>query len=120
MVSLVVKILAPLLVGVPDHAHDVAAGVQGEWPGFAHELHVWQFVEKKVAFAAIAGMTAGDQVLPGGQAAAGTRVDVIEGELAGGEDDAAVLAGIAITEKDVFAREGAGLVRDATVTPAGG
>ncbi len=44
--------------------HDVAAGVEIETSGFARWPHIG-FVWKLVAFAAIAGMTAGDQILPG-------------------------------------------------------
>ena len=40
---------------------------------------------------------------------------MIEGEFAGGQHDAAVLALVAIAQQNVFAREGAGLVRDAAV-----
>ena len=41
--------------------------------------------------------------------------DVIEREFAGGQHHAAVLALVAIAQQDIFAREGAGLVRDAAV-----
>jgi hypothetical protein len=35
LVRSVVKVLAPFVVGVADHAHDVTAGVQGEGARFA-------------------------------------------------------------------------------------
>jgi hypothetical protein len=93
----------------------VAGGVEGEGAGFAEELHGFELVEELVAFAAVAVVAAGDEVFPGALAAAGAGQDVVEGELAGGEDDGAVLAGVAIAEEDVFAGEGAGLVGDAAV-----
>jgi hypothetical protein len=40
IVSLIEEILAPLLVGAADHAHDVTAGVQAEGAGLAHESHI--------------------------------------------------------------------------------
>ena len=93
----------------------MAGGVEGEGAGLAEELHVAELVEELVALAAVAVVAAGDEVFPGGEAAAGAGEDVVEGELAGGEDDLAVLAHVAIAQEDVFAGEGAGLVRDAAV-----
>src|SRR5258708_38099592 len=49
---LIVEISTPPFVRLPNHAHDVAAGVQREWPRFPQQLHVLQFAEQAVAFAA--------------------------------------------------------------------
>jgi len=72
-------------------------------------------MEHAVAFAAVAGVAAGDEIFPGGVAATRTWNDVVEGEFAGRQDDGAVLAGVAVAQEDVFAGEGARLVRDAAV-----
>ena len=58
------QILPPLIVRMPHQAHDVATGVEIEGARFAGGLHTG-FVRKLVAFAAVAGMAAGDEVLPG-------------------------------------------------------
>jgi len=81
--NLIEQIFSPLIVGVAHQAHDVATGVEIERARFTRRLHVG-FVWKLVAFAAIAGMTAGDQVLPGGEAAARAWNHVIQREFAGG------------------------------------
>ena len=81
--NLIEQIFSPLIVGVAHQAHDVAAGVEIEGAGFTRGLHV-SFVGKLVAFAAIAGMTTGDQVLPGGEAAARAWNHVIQRKFAGG------------------------------------
>ena len=113
--GLEVEVLAPGGVGAANHAHDMAGGVEGEGPGLALELHVGEFVQELVAFAAVAVVAAGYEVFPGGEAAAGAGDDVVEGELAGGEDDVAVLAGVAVAQEDVLAGECAGLVGDSAV-----
>lgn len=79
----IIKILAPFLIGVADHAHDVAAGVQRERPRFSHQFHLRQLVQQQVAFSSITGMTAGHQVLPRGEAAARAWMHVIQCQLAG-------------------------------------
>ena len=99
---------------MPHQAHDVAAGVEIEGARFARGPHIG-FVRKLVALAAVAGMAAGDQVLPGGQTAAGTRDDVIEREFARGQRGAAVLARVTVAQQDVLARESARLVRNAPI-----
>src|SRR5580698_4580283 len=68
-----------------------------------------------IAFSAIAGMAAGDEVLPGGEASAGTGQYVVEGEFTGRQNDAAVLAAVAVAEQDVLARESTRLVGDAAI-----
>jgi len=68
-----------------------------------------------IALAAVAAMAAGHQVFPGRKAAARARLHMVQRELTGVEDDAAVLAGIAVAQQNVLAREGSGLVRDAAV-----
>ena len=99
---------------MPHQAHDVATGVEIEGAGFAGGPHVG-FVRKLVAFAAVAGMTAGYEILPGGETSARARNDVVERELAGGQRGAALLAGVAVAQQNVFSRKRARLVRDAAI-----
>src|ERR1039458_1553183 len=79
------EVLAPLRVGSPHHAHDVAAGMQVESAWLAHEFHAG-FVRQQIALAAIAGVTAGHQVFPCRSPTSRTRDDVIQRQLAGGQD----------------------------------
>ena len=65
LIALIEEVLPPLIVRASHQAHDVAAGVEVEGAGFAHQLHAG-FGGKLVAFAAIAGMAAGDEVFPRG------------------------------------------------------
>jgi hypothetical protein len=109
------QILPPAVVAAAQHAHDLPAGVQREGPRVAQQDHVVDLVQHAVALAAVAGVAAGHQVLPGGVAAAGARNHVVQREFAGRQHHAAVLAGVAVAQQDVFAREGAGLVGDAAV-----
>jgi len=88
--------------------------VEIEGTGFAQELHL-RFVRELVALAAVARMTAGDEIFPGGRAPAGARNHVVERKFSGCEHFPAVLAGIAITHQDVLARECARLVRNSAV-----
>jgi len=99
---------------MPHQPHDVAAGVKIEGAGFAHWLHVG-FVRKLVAFAAVARMAAGDQVLPGGEAAAGAGNYMVQRKFAGGERGAAILAGVAIAQQNVLTRERPRLMRNAAI-----
>lgn len=56
-----------------------------EGAGLADEVH-GGFSGKLVALTAIAGMAAGDEILPGGRSAARTRHYVVQRELARGKD----------------------------------
>ena len=80
---------------MPHEAHDVATGVEVERARFAGRLHI-RFVRKLVAFTAIAGMTAGNEVLPRGQAAAGAWNYMIQRKFAGRKRGAAILASVAV------------------------
>src|ERR1700686_3903767 len=95
------QILPPLIIRVPHQAHDVATGVEIEGTRFARRPHV-DFVRKLVALAAVAGMTAGDEVLPCGEAAARARDYVVEGKFSGGKRGTAILAGVAVAQQNVF------------------
>ena len=79
----------------------MAAGVEIEGAWFARGLHVG-FVGKLVAFAAVARMTAGYEVLPGGETAARARNHVVQRQFAGGQRGAAILAGVAVAQQNVF------------------
>jgi len=50
---------------VADHAHDVAAGMQRKRSGLALQLHVVHLVKQPVPLAPIAGVAAGNKILPG-------------------------------------------------------
>ena len=63
MAGLIKQILSPLIIRAADHSHDVPAGVERKGPGLLQELHIG-LTQQMVAFAAIAGMAAGHQVLP--------------------------------------------------------
>ncbi|SPE18179.1 hypothetical protein SBA5_140046 [Candidatus Sulfotelmatomonas gaucii] len=112
---LIKQIFPPAVVAAAEHAYDLAAGVQREGARLTQQDHVVNFAEQTIALLAVALMAAGHKIFPGGAAAARTRHDVIEGELAGRVGFAAVLAGVAIAQEDVFARESARLVGDAAV-----
>jgi len=58
------KIFTPTVVAAAQHAHDLTAGVERKWPRFTHQHHVVKLVEEPVAFAAIAGVTAGNEIFP--------------------------------------------------------
>ena len=112
--ALVEQVLSPLIVGVAHQAHDVAAGVEIEGARFAGRAHVG-FVRELIAFAAVAGMAAGYEIFPGGESAAGAWNYVVEREFAGGQRGAAILAGVAVAQQNVLARQCARLVRNAAV-----
>src|ERR1035437_3403519 len=103
------KILAPLGIRPAHHAHDVAAGMQIESARLPHEFHAG-FVRQQIALPAIAGMAASNEVFPRRSPTPRTRDDVIQCQLASRQDLAAVLAGVAVAQQNVLAREGAGLM----------
>jgi len=75
--------------------------VEIEGAGFAGRPHV-RFVRKLIAFAAVAGMAAGYEILPGGEAATGAGNHVVEREFARGKRGAAILAGVAVAQQNIF------------------
>jgi hypothetical protein len=101
--QLIEQILSPLIIRMPHQAHDVAAGVEIEGTRLAGGPHVG-FVRKLIAFAAVAAVATGDEVLPGGKASARARDDVVEGELSGRKIRAAILTGVAVAQQDVLTR----------------
>jgi hypothetical protein len=68
-----------------------------------------------VAFAAIAGVAAGDEVLPGGESSARARDHVIERQFTGGQYNRAVLASVAVAQQDILPGKRARLVWNAAV-----
>src|SRR6266850_2264333 len=108
------EVLAPLGIRVSHQAHDVAAGMEIERTRLAQQLHVG-LMSQLVPFATVAVVAACNEVLPSGESAARTGHYVVERELAGRHHLAAVLAGVAIAQQDVLARESAGLMRDPAV-----
>ena len=68
--ALIEQIFAPAVVAAAKHAHDLAAGVERKWPRLAKQNHVVDFGKHAVALTAIAGVAAGDEVLPCGVATA--------------------------------------------------
>ena len=99
---LVKKVLSPLRIRSPDHPHDMPAGVERERPGLLKQLHIG-LSQQSVALATVARMAAGHQVFPRGRASARTRYHVVQREITRWDHLAAILAGIAITQQDVFA-----------------
>jgi hypothetical protein len=114
-VRLIKEVLAPAVVAAAQHAHDLAAGVEREGARLAEQNHIVDFAEEAVAFVAIALVAAGDEILPGGAAAARARNNVIESKLAGRHGLSAILASVTVAQQNVFARESTGLVRDAAI-----
>src|ERR1035437_10735153 len=98
------EILAPLGVGAPHHAHDVASGMQVESARLTHQFHAG-FVRQQIALPAVAGVAASNEIFPRRSSAPRARDDVIQRQLASGQDLAAVLAGIAVAQQNVLARE---------------
>ena len=62
--TLIKQILPPLIVRPAHQPHDVAAGMEIEGAGLAHQLHAG-FQRKLVALAAIASVAAGYKIFPG-------------------------------------------------------
>ena len=81
---LVKQVLSPLIIRPSHQSHDVAAGMEIERARLPHQLHV-RFVRILIALAAIAGVAAGDQILPGRRTSARTRNHVIEREFTRGQ-----------------------------------
>src|SRR5579864_7954296 len=88
--------------------------MQVESTRLPQQLHV-RFRGQLIALAPITGVAAGNQVLPGGSSATGTRHHMVEGQLAGGQYSAAVLAAVAVAQEDILAGKGPALVGNAAV-----
>jgi hypothetical protein len=88
--------------------------MQIESVGLAHRLHSG-LNRHLIPLPPVAGMATGDEVLPSGRPAAGAGHHVVQGQFTRGQQFAAVLAGITVTQKNVLARESTGLVRDAAI-----
>src|ERR1700676_2926782 len=106
---LIEEVLAPTIVSPPEHAHDLSAGVQRERTGLTQEDHIVDFTQHAVAFAPVAAVAAGHQVLPRRVAAAGARNYMIQRKFSGCKHLAAVLARVAVAKQNVFARQRARL-----------
>src|SRR5579875_746390 len=107
------QVFAPALVGAAQHAHDLPAGVKRERPRLAAQFQA-RFFRQAVALAAVAGMAAGDKVVPVGVSASRPRNDVVKSQFRSGKDLVAELAGIAVADQDILAREGPRLMRNTT------
>ncbi len=92
----------------------MAAGVEAEGAWRTGEFHAG-FFGRAVALSVIAGMAAGDEVFPSGLARSGAWDDVVEGHFAGWKAFVAILAGVTVAHQNVFAREGASLMRNTAV-----
>jgi len=108
------QVLAPLVVALAEKPHQMAAGVQTERPRRARQPHARLF-RSAVAFAVIAGMAAGDQILPSRFAGARSRHHMIQRQLGGVERLQAILASVTVAHQDVLARQRASLMRNAAV-----
>ena len=85
-----------------DHAHDVAAGMQRKGPRLALQLHVVHFVKQPISLPPVAGVVAGDKILPGGKPSTRSRLHVVQRKFSCRQQGRAVLAGIAVAQKNVF------------------
>jgi hypothetical protein len=112
--NLIKQVLPPFVVGAAHQSHDMAAGMEIEGARLAHELHAC-LGGRLVSFAAIARMAAGDEILPRRRAAARTGYHVIERKFPGRQNFRAVLAGIAVAQKNILSGQRASLVRNAAV-----
>jgi hypothetical protein len=112
--ELIEQIFPPLIVRPAHEPHDVAAGVEIEGAGLAHQLHAG-FEGKLVSLAAIAGVAAGYKIFPRGGTAARAGNDVVQSQVARRQHGRAVLASVAVTQQDVLARQSAALVGDAAI-----
>jgi hypothetical protein len=92
----------------------VAAGVQIEGVGLTQKLHCG-LKGQLVPFAAVAGMAAGNQILPARRTTARTRYYVIESQVTRGEYFTAVLASIAVAQQNILARQSPRLVRNPAI-----
>src|SRR5579864_8087291 len=111
---LVEQILPPLIVRPPHQSHDVPAGMQIEGVWLAHQLHAG-LERYLISLPPVARMAAGDKVLPGRSATTGAWHHVVERQFTSRQQLAAVLAGIAVTQKNVLARKRSCLVRNTTI-----
>src|SRR5579864_1259586 len=111
---LIKKVLSPLRVGPPDHPHNMPAGMQREGTRLLKQLHI-SLSQQPVPLAAIARMAAGNQVFPRGRPAAGSRNHVIQRQIGGREQHAAVLACVAVVQKNFFAGQSSRLVRNTAI-----
>ena len=62
--DLIEEVFAPAVVAAAEHAHDLAAGVERKRTWLAEQNHVIDFRKHSVAFSAIAGVAAGDEIFP--------------------------------------------------------
>src|ERR1700758_4838121 len=60
-------------------------------------------------------MAARHEIFPAGRTPARTRDYVVQGQLTGRQHRGAILAGIAVAQQDIFPRESATLMRNATI-----
>ena len=97
----VIQILAPLFLRLPEHADQVAAGVEVVGPRLARKFQSGLF-GGAVALAVVAAVAAGDEVVPRALPAARARHHVVERQLRRRQAVAAELAGIAVAQQDVL------------------
>src|SRR4029079_19341923 len=68
-----------------------------------------------IALTTVAGMAASDEIFPSGTSATGTRNDMVKGQITCGENNAAILAGVAIPQENVLPRKSTALMRNSPV-----
>src|ERR1700733_3008120 len=112
---LVVQILPPLVIRVANHAHDMSAGMQRERTRLTQQLNLTELAEQMIPLPAIAGVATRNQILPGGKTATRSRNHMVQREFTRRQNHPTILAAVAITEKDVLAREGARLMGNTTI-----
>ncbi len=98
-----------------DQAHQLARGVQRKGPRTPLQFEP-RFFRRAIALAIVAGVAAGDEILPRRAPAARTRQHVIQRQLRSRKRAPAELASIAVAQQNIFARKRAALLRNVPVS----
>src|SRR5256885_7716376 len=111
---LIKKILTPTLIAVTNQSHQLTGSVQGERPRTPRQLKS-SFFRSAIAFAVVALIAAGHQVLPGRPPASRARHYMVQGQLRAGEHSTAELTRVAVSQQYVFSRKRPALLRNVAV-----
>jgi len=101
---LIKQILTPALISVPYEPHQLPRGMQRKRPGPPRQFEpglLW----RTVAFAVIATVTARHQVFPRGTPAPRSRHNMVQRQFRTRKDPSAELAGIPVSQQNVFPRK---------------
>src|SRR5271154_143583 len=100
---LIKQVLTPPFVAVSDEPHQLPGGMQSERPRSPCQFEPGLF-RSPVAFAVIATVATRHQILPRRPPAARSWHHVIQRQLRTGEDPSTELAGIPVTQQNIFPR----------------